>query len=161
MTNDFLKELEFLGVTARLKRLSDVLSGNIKALYKYHNIDIEPSWHLVFLMLKKEHKCTMVEIADALHLSQPAMTKMVNRMSKKAYINISRDKNDSRKKIVQLSNKAKKELPKFEKIWDAGQKSIKEILESNTAFLEGLEAFEIQIDSKNFKTRALEHLKNG
>ena len=34
MKKDFLKELEYLGITARLKRLSDAMSYSIKSLYK-------------------------------------------------------------------------------------------------------------------------------
>ncbi len=43
MEQDFLKELEFLGVTARIKRLSDSLFYSIKGLYASENIDLEPS----------------------------------------------------------------------------------------------------------------------
>ena len=158
MENDFLKDLGFLGVTARLKRLSDKLSYSIKELYSENLIDIEPSWHLVFLLLKKKKQSTMTEIAESLHLSQPAMTKMINRMSKKNYIEVIRDSNDKRKKILQLSSKAKRELPRFEVIWAAGENSIREILKANLAFLDSLAEFEEQIDSKSFKDRALNYL---
>ena len=48
----------------------------------------------------------------------------------------------------------------FEKIWNAGQQSLKEMLESNEAFLEQLERFEQQIEQKPFKERVLNHLQN-
>ena len=48
MENDFLGELKYLGITARLKRLSDNISTNIKELYKEKDLDIKPSWHLIF-----------------------------------------------------------------------------------------------------------------
>lgn len=160
MGNDFLKDLGFLGITARLKRLSDVFSNNIKELYKEKKIDIEPSWHLVFLILKNKKQCSMTEIANALHLSQPAITKMINRMTKKGYIIVLRNENDHRQKLLQLSGKAQSNLPKFEKIWDAGQKTIGEILKSNQQFLENLENFEMKINNKSFKDRVLGHLNN-
>ena len=160
MENDFLKELEFLGITARLKRLSDTLSYSIKDLYKSQGIDIEPSWHLVFLILKNEKEITLTEIAGALNFSQPAMTKMITRMKNKGYVEISISKKDTRKKLIFLSEKAKKELPKFEKVWDAGQKSIRQILKDNMDFFNNLEEFENQILLKNFKDRALENLRN-
>ncbi len=161
MKNDFLKELEFLGVTARLKRLSDNLSYSIKDLYKSQGVDIEPSWHLVFLILKSEREITLTEIADALNFSQPAMTKLITRMKKKEYVETLISGKDSRKKLIFLSEKAKKELPKFEKIWDAGQKSIRQILTDNMDFFSNLEEFEDQIQLKSFKDRALENLSNG
>ncbi len=161
MKNDFLNELEFLGITARLKRLSDTLSYSIKDLYKTQCMDIEPSWHLVFLLLKKEKEVSLTEIAASLNFSQPAMTKMISRMKKKGYIETSISEKDSRKKLITLSDKAKRELPKFEKIWDAGQKSIQQILAENMEFFVNLEKFENQIQAKSFKDRALENLKDG
>jgi DNA-binding MarR family transcriptional regulator len=88
------------------------------------------------------------------------MTKMVARMRNKGYVEISTSGKDNRKKIISLSKKAKKELPKFEKIWSAGQKSIRQILENNKHFFESLEDFENQIRVKSFKDRALENLNN-
>jgi len=155
MENDFLKDLKFLGMAARLKRLSDTLSASIKDLYKERGIDIEPSWHLIFLYLKKKETSTMSEIAEALHYSQPAVTKMINRMKKKGYLDVIRDENDTRKKNLRLSKNAKKRLPEFEIIWAAGQKSIQEILQSNTDFFNYLEHFESEIEKESFKNRAL------
>ena len=160
MGKDFLKDLGFLGVTARLKRLSDALSYSIRELYKIYDFDIEPSWHLVFLILKKEEQVSLTELAEALLFSQPAMTKMITRMKAKDYVDISASDTDGRMKIIMLSKKAKKELPRFEKVWGAGQNSIKEIFEENTMFMKSLEDFENQIIIKGFKQRALERLNN-
>jgi len=158
MNNDFFKELGYLGLIARLKRLSDSILYSIRDLYKLENIDIEPNWHLVFLILKKHKTRTMSEIAESFHLSQPAIVKIINKMKKKGYIDIVKDTYDNRKRQLQLSQKAVSELPRFEKIWHAGQESIKEILEANQAFLDLLENFEQQIGQKSFKERVLKHL---
>ena len=50
--NDFLSEIRYAGLTSRLKRLSDLLLYSTKNFYKSVEIDIEPNWHLVFLLLK-------------------------------------------------------------------------------------------------------------
>lgn len=160
MENDFLKSLGFLGVTARLKRLNDKVNKSIKELYKYYNLDIEPSWHLVFLILKENKNQTLKEIADTLKLSQPAMTKMVNRMIKKGYLTLEKDNLDNRKKILKLTKKTKLQLPFFEKIWTAGQHSIEEILIKNTYFLESLSNFENKINEISFKDRVIYYMNN-
>ena len=158
MKSDYLKELGYLGFTARLKRLSDAFSGNIKELYKAKGLDIEPSWHLVFLILKQEERCTMTELADAFHMSQPAVTKMIARMIKKGYITAAADNNDRRKKVLRLTRKAKNKLPQFERIWKAGRDSVREMLSSNDDFLEHLKKLETEIEQKSFAERAMERL---
>lgn len=159
MKNDYLKELGYLGVTARLKRLSDSFSAGIKELYISAGVDIEPSWHLLLLYLKKNGKSTLTEISGAFKFSQPAANKMISRMAQKGYIVITTDKKDSRKKILRLSQKAVKNMDKFEKIWQAGQDSVKEMLKLNSQFLISLERFELQNELKSFADRAKEKVK--
>ena len=159
MKNDFLKDLEYLGVTARIKRLSDSLTANIKELYKDNHVTIEPSWHLIFLILKETDGCSMVEIAEALRLSQPALTKMVNRMKNKGYLKVVKSSIDKRKKILQLTPKAIEQLPLFEKIWSAGINSVKEILADNQKFFSTLEKFEDKVREKSFSERAKQYLE--
>ncbi|MCZ6899724.1 MAG: MarR family transcriptional regulator [Bacteroidetes bacterium] len=158
MNNDFLKELGYLGLIARFKRLSDSMLYSIRDLYKLEDIDIEPNWHLVFLILKKYKTRTITEIAKSFHISQPAIVKIINKMEKKGYIDIIKDTHDNRKRQLQLSQKAISQLPKFEKIWQAGRQSIKEMLEGNQTFLDLLENFEQQIEDKSFKERVSDHL---
>jgi DNA-binding MarR family transcriptional regulator len=150
---DFLRELEFLGVTARLKRLSDGLTASIKELYREAGVDIEPSWHLVLLFLE-ERSATLTEIAEALHLSQPAMTKMINRMVARGYLDVVRDVDDSRKKNIRLSARARERLPLFKEIWAAGQAAVREILGSDRAFLHHLERFESRVGERSLADRA-------
>ncbi len=160
MDNDFLKELEYLGVTARIKRLSESLFYNIKELYRYADIDIEPSWHLVLLTLKHKNSVTMYELSQILNISKPAITKMIKKMQDMNYVLIYSDSNDSRKKVVELSDKAKKELPRFEQIWSAGQRAVKQILESNPNFMSALDEFELQHDNISFSERAIKNLQD-
>lgn len=98
MDTDYLRELEYLGVTARIKRLSESLFYSIKEYYKYVHIDIEPSWHLVLLILKERGAVSMLELAQALNLSKPAVTKMIKKMQQMNYVTITANTNDSRKK---------------------------------------------------------------
>ena len=159
MENDFLRDLEYLGITARIKRLSDVLSTSIRELYKIQGLEIEPSWHLVFLILKRKKSASMGEVAADLNLSQPALTKMVRRMISKGYIEVFRDESDFRKKILRLSSKAEAEFPKFEILWEAGCKAVKEIMELNPEFSGALEQFEDAVYQKSFKDRAIGYLE--
>lgn len=159
MEQDFLKDLGLLGVTARIKRLSDSLFYSIKELYKSQGIDIEPGWHLVLLILKEKKRVSMIEIAEMLNLSKPAVTKMINKMQGMGYVIIVSDKNDARKKMLELSEKAKRELPGFGKVWKAGQKAVQQILEGNPHFMDSLSAFEKNQSEESFSERAIKNLK--
>ncbi len=153
MQPDFLRELEYLGVTARLKRLSDTLSASIKDYYKANGVDIEPSWHLVLLYLDGR-SAPLTELASGLRLSQPAATKMVQRMIERGYLEEERDEADGRKKLVRLSTHAKRRMPRLRRVWAAGQATVREILGADRSFLDELAQFEDRIAEKGFAERA-------
>ena len=80
--NDFLTEIEFVGLTSRLKRLSDALLYSTKELYKSEGLDIEPNWNLIFILLQENEAMTITEISEKLQFSHPAVVKIINKMKK-------------------------------------------------------------------------------
>ncbi|RPG37984.1 MAG: MarR family transcriptional regulator [Muricauda sp. TMED12] len=158
MEPDYLKTLEYLGMTARVKRLSDNLFYSIRKLYQEMDIDIEPSWHLVFLILKEHGEVGMLDFANILNLSKPAVTKMIRKMEDMGYVQMGSDPSDSRRKLVSLSPKAKQRLPQFESVWDAGQLAVRQLLETNPHFMGALELLEQQLEEENFCDRAIKNI---
>ena len=104
---DFVGQLGFLSMAARMKRLSDHIMHSARQFYKEEGIDIEPNWYLVFLLLK-EHEClSITEIAEALQFSHPSVITMVRKMHKNGYLRCTTDPADTRRQLVKLSPKAK------------------------------------------------------
>ncbi|CAL2105565.1 Winged helix DNA-binding protein [Tenacibaculum sp. 190524A02b] len=148
---DYLKEIEFAGVTARLKRISDTLMHDARRVYEYLNLSIEPNWHLVFLLLKKEKQLAVTEISAKLNFSHPAIINIIKKMKSKGYIISSTDTKDSRRQIIQLSKKAMQELPKLENEWDEIQLVVSQIFD--TEFLEKLATVEANISEASMLKR--------
>lgn len=159
MKNDFLVEMGYPGLTGRLKRLSDMFVYQTKEFYRSKNVEIEPNWHMIFLLLQKYNRLTVTEISEVLHLSHPAIVKLINKMKKKGYIQALQDKNDSRKYQLTLSEKAKTELSELEKLWQAGSQALEEMLNHNTNLLEELEVVELNMSESDFKERMEKILK--
>lgn len=153
MKKDFLIEMGYPGLTARLKRLNDQFVYQTKEFYKTKGLDIEPNWHMIFLLLTENERMTVMEIADQLHLSHPAIVKLINKMKKSGYIISKRDKEDNRKFQLELSRKAKNELPKLQKYWTAGNQAIEEMMNSNKALLDQLEIIEKNMSELDFNQR--------
>ena len=152
--NDFLNELKYLGITARIKRLNDALTYSIKRLYESQDMDIEPSWHLILLLLKKNKQLSSIELSKRIQISQPAITKVIKKMIAKGYVKQTMSSVDNRIKIIELTVKSHQNFPKWEKVWDAGQNAIAEMLADNAIFFNALSAFEAQQMQLSFKERA-------
>lgn len=155
---DFLQQIGHAGLNSRIKRLSDELLYSTRDYYKAVGLEIEPNWHLIFLLLEKQNSLTITEISEELRMSHPACVKIINKMKKKGYINTKTDKKDSRKQLLKLSEKSKNQLPNFHKHWNACIKTTKELTENSPHFIQELTEFENLVAAKNYKERTLNNL---
>ena len=160
MQYDFVNELGYLGLSVRLKRLSEAMVHSGRQMYKSLGWDIEPNWFLVFRLLKKYEQLSVTEIAAKLHFSHPSIITLIGKMETAGYVVSSADKSDSRKRIFSLSQKAKDRLPQFEKIWEAGTEGVRKLFPPDSDFMSQLERLEIQYSQTDFKTRTFNELDN-
>ncbi len=156
---DFLTALGHEGLAGRLKRLSDELLYSTREYYKSVGLDIEPNWHLVFLLFEKQEELTISEISEALKMSHPAIVKIVNRMKERGYLITEQDQYDGRKQILTLSQKSKMSLPEFRKHWDAGIITMQQLVESSPHFLEELGQLEAKFKASTYKERTTKNFK--
>jgi len=155
---DFVKELGYLGLTMRLKRISDAMMHEGRRLYNDLDVDIEPNWYVIFKLLKSRGAMTVTEIADSILMAHPSVITITNKMMNSGYLISEKDENDSRKRVLDLSDRAIKMLPEYEKIWEAGENGIEKAMEGHNA-LAFITALEDQFFTKGFKERTLEQLK--
>lgn len=151
MENDFLQELEYTGFTARIKRLSDGLLYDAINVYKDMDKDIEPNWHLVFLLLKKKGEMSVTEMAKSLGFSHPALIKIVNKMKAKSYLEGILDPSDSRRTLLRLTKKSLEEIPHLEQNWELIQSVIQEFIDDD--FLNRLTEIENLLRDKSLLER--------
>lgn len=155
---DYLEKIGLAGLNSRIKRLSDELLYSTRDYYKKVGLDIEPNWHLIFLLLEEHGSLTVTEISQELRMSHPACVKIINKMKKKNYITSKTDKNDSRKQLLELSDKAKARLPEFIKHWDAGTKTTEQLIKRSPHFIQELTEIEKMVSDKNYMQRTLKNL---
>ncbi len=155
---DYLTELGFLSFVTRLKRVSDAMLHDGRRLYKELGMDIEPNWYVIFRLLDENDEMTITKIADTIGFAHPSVITIVNKMTKAGYLESSQCSEDSRRRLLRLSEKAKTELPKFEKVWNAGVTGLKKML-SDKDYLEFLEILENRVEEKGFKKRTQEVIK--
>ncbi len=157
MREDFLKELGPNAVVTRMKRVSDAMLHDGKRMYAGLGMDIEPNWFAIFKLLNKHERMTVTEIADAIGLSHPSVISIVNKMSDAGYLKQSRSKVDDRKRFLSLTPKARRKMPEFEQVWDAGTAGFKRMMQ-DTDILGVLDVLERRIAEKGFRERTLEEL---
>ena len=155
MKQDFLAELGYLALVMRLKRISDAMIHEGRSLYRELDLDIEPNWFAIFKLINEKGPLTITEIADCLGFSHPSVVAIVNKMIKTGYLDSIKSEEDSRKRILTLSKRAERELPKLELVWEAGVSSVKRML-PEIDILGVLDAIEKAHAERGFKARTLD-----
>ena len=161
MANDFLNDIGYPGLTGRLKRLNDQFVEQTRQFYKEHDIDIEPNWHMIFLLLEMNEKLSITEIANSLQISHPGVIKLTKKMKKNGYLESEQDAQDSRRHLLKLSEKTKRKLPELHRYWKAGNQAIAEMLDHNQQLLEELKGVEENMQVSDFKERMTKIYKEG
>jgi DNA-binding MarR family transcriptional regulator/N-acetylglutamate synthase-like GNAT family acetyltransferase len=158
MDADFLSELGLNAIVTRLKRVSDAMLHDGKRMYKQLGMDIEPNWFAVFKLLKHRGPMSVTEIADAIRLSHPSLITLVNKMAAAGYLTETRSEVDSRRRLLELTEKAKSKYPEFERIWDAGTAGFKRMM-NDCDILGAIDILETRIAQKGFRERTIEELE--
>lgn len=159
MKSDFIRELGPLAIAVRMKRAADMMMHSGRMLYRELGLDIEPNWYLIFLLLKKQGELSITEMAEQLRFAHPSIVTMVQKLKEKGYLQSLTDSNDSRKQLVKLTPKAKRNLPEFERVWEAGKEAIVELLDDEDVFSHQLDGMEDKLIQKDYKERTLSKLK--
>ena len=153
MENDFIKKLGYRALDNRLKRISDRMSHDTRKFFKQIDIDVEPSWHLVFKLLREYKTLTMVEIAQQLGYTHPSMVVMLKKMTTKGYIVSEQDPIDKRKQNLKLTQKSIDLLPDLELIWNSCEVAIFKMLNEDLSILDRLDEIEESLKSIPFNER--------
>nr|WP_299343911.1 bifunctional helix-turn-helix transcriptional regulator/GNAT family N-acetyltransferase [Allomuricauda sp.] len=151
MTQDFLVQLKQLGFTARIKRLHEKIVSSTVDHYAAMNLDIEPNWHVIFLLLKEKEKQSITDLSNALGFTHPAIIKMIRKMAERGYVERYKDPMDNRRTLVQLTSKGIQRLPLLETEWQRIGDVLKTFVDDD--FLDGLTHLEHRFEQKSFRHR--------
>lgn len=159
MEKDFIREQGYRALDNRLKRISDLMLHETRKFFKQIDIDVEPSWHLIFKLLKDNNRLTMVEIAQKLGYTHPSMVVLLKKMTAKGYIFSERDSEDKRKHNIWLTKKSLNLLPELEKIWAACEMAIFKLLEEDLTILAYLDEIEASLQAVSLNERFYEEYR--
>lgn len=137
------------------------MSHDIRKLYKELEIDIEPNWYLIFLLLRDKQKLSIAQIAEMLGYAHPTMVIMIKKMNEKGFVSSQTDSNDKRRQIIQLTKKSKEMLPQLEKLLASCDQAILQILDNDLKILECLEGIEVQLKRNSFYHRYQQEYLNA
>lgn len=148
----------YIALATRLKRISDKMSHSTRLMYKQIDMDIEPNWYLVLILVKEKPNISVMEIAKSMGFTHQSVNTITSKMMKKGFLKISKDTKDKRKTVFNITSKSIDALPQIEKIWGIGKKVVYELLDEDITILKHLDTLESNLNKTSFGQRIIDKL---
>lgn len=152
---DIFSELGPLIIASRLKRMSDYIMRAGADFYRSNGIEFEPKWFpLYYLLSKEEEELGIMEIAQKLNISHPAVIQLAKELEKKGWISSTKSKTDARKRLLKLSKKGLVLLPKLQAVWNDIREVNRQVVDDQSLnILSALGEMEAYFVSKSYTDR--------
>lgn len=154
---DVFSKLGPLIIASRLKRMSDYIMRAGAEFYRSNGIEFEPKWFPLYYLLSQEKELGIMDIAQKLNISHPAVIQLAKELEKKGWITSTKSKEDARKRLLKLSKKGLNLLPQLQLIWDDIREVNRQVVDAQaTNVLNALGEMEAYFASKSYTERMKE-----
>ena len=161
MSADFLDELAELALGSRLKRLSDRLMTEANSIYQAFGHSMQPRWFGLLALLYRRGEVAVVEAADLLGISQPAISQFSRDLEKQGWVTVEQAANDGRKRLLTLTASGRQEVASLQTMWQAVDLAAKELCEETGGdFYQSIQRFERALKRKSLLDRALAQVED-
>jgi len=93
---DLITELGALAFGSRLKRMSETIMRGGEEVYRFYGVDFEPKWFPLFYYLAQKGEAGIMEIAENLNVTHPAVIQIAKELEKKGLIISKKSAEDAR-----------------------------------------------------------------
>jgi len=158
---DFLKELGYLAIASRMKRLTDGLLRGGSEAYRSLGLDFEPRWFTLYHLLHtRDSPLSIQEIADALKVSHPAVIQTAQMLVRRGLVRSFQDSEDRRKRRLALTSKGKELAVSLAPVWGCFQSVAAELFAgAGIDMLGAIGRVEAELDKEEMGSRIIRKIK--
>lgn len=149
-----IDESGILAIATRLQRLSDQLRRDGLQIYKDHGIEFEPKWFPVVYALYQKEVLSVVEIAAEIGYTHPSTISLLKELEKQKIIRSKKDRNDERKRLLQLTDKGRQLIEQMRPVWQLMVNTLLEMMNTPNNILSAVNEVETQLKKESFFERA-------
>ena len=160
MNASFFQQTGPMALGSRLRQTSERLTQEAAKIYGLYGVVIEPRWFPVLYALARQDSQSVAQLAETIGHSQASVSQIINQMSQRDFIVISKAADDGRKTIITLSDQARQHLPALQQqVADVG-KTVEELLDQTQHNLwKALDELDYLLDQKSLFDRVNQQRK--
>lgn len=127
-TESLIDTARELALATRLKRLSEHLYDTVDQIYRDLNCEMQSRWFPVVFLLNQSSPMGITEIADQLAQTHSAISQISRKLEKTGWIESIADPEDSRRRMLKLSDYGIEQVEKLRPVWQAISASVNQLL---------------------------------
>ena len=155
MINDLVRKKGYLSLGSRLRRIGERLQAETLSVIAARGIPLQGNHYPLLAALEENGPLTIGDLAMALGISQPGVTRIVGQLVRLGVVRTRAGKQDQRQKVVSLTPKGQALVEEGRKdIWPLIQHCVASILDGqNGPLLEQLDHLEDALKARPFLAR--------
>ena len=156
MVEDVVKSLGFLCLGTRMKRIGERLQADTQAIVDAMDLPVGAGQCPMLAAIDRLGPLTIGDLADALGITQPAVTRSVNQLVDLGYLAVKPAEDDQRRRIVDLTESGR-DLVEHAKaaIWPRIEDAVRDLCgDLSGPLLEQLAAIEDGLATRSLQQRS-------
>lgn len=155
MVEDIVRRKGYLTLGSRMRRIGERLQAEVQQLMDERNVPIQSSQYPLLGALDENGPLAIGDLAEALGVSQPGVTRNAGLLAKQGIVTISRGRKDQRTRIVALTDAGRAVVRDgHERVWPQVQSCLAEILAGQAgSLLDQLDILEDELRAMSFPQR--------
>ena len=156
VSRDIVSERGALFLGSRLKRLADRLQGDVARIVERAGLPVQPSHYAPLATLDRYGPLTVGQLADAMQLSQPAVTRALSKLVELGLVDSTRQHRDQRHKTISLTAAGRSVLIRSKLlVWPQVEAAVDEVIQQlSGSLLHQLAAVESQLAERALNERS-------
>jgi DNA-binding MarR family transcriptional regulator/GNAT superfamily N-acetyltransferase len=127
--NDVIRERSALFLGSRMKRLAERMQGQVVRLVEAADLPLQPGHMPLLATLDEGGPQTIGELAEAMALAQPTVTRAVLRLIELGMVEVTREDRDQRRKTVALTAAGRAALDRAKMlVWNRTEAAVEELV---------------------------------
>lgn len=151
-----IDESGILAISTRLQRLADQLRKDGQLIYKANGIEFEPKWFPVIYTLYLKPVLSVVEISTEIGYTHPSTISLLKELEKEKLIRSKKDKQDERKRLIQLTEKGRTLVTEMQPVWQRMVVALTALTNTQNNLMKAIDEVEAQMKTLSFLDRERE-----
>jgi DNA-binding MarR family transcriptional regulator len=166
MVEDVVKELGYLTLGTRLKRLGERLQAQAQVLLEHAGVELPASHVPVLAALERLGSLSVGELTEAVGISQPGVTRLLDKLEAEGLVQSTQMADDRRVRTIALTKSGRQLMSRLRRtVWpvieaavaDACAGSTQPLLAILTALEEALAAAPLSVRAKGLRVGEHSH----